>query len=116
MNIPNRIDFNFKDGTVLLTRYDEAADKYINLSTYKMEVEDIPTETIEVNLEDTREVQVNTKIKIGDYLEGELQNYGNVEYYAFYNKNGGISIATPNYAGNVEDAQADIMLEYTEKQ
>lgn len=32
--------------------------------------------------------------------------------YVFVNKSGSLSLATPNYAGNVEEKDADVMLEY----
>ena len=31
--------------------------------------------------------------------------------YLINNKNGGLSLLTPNYAGNVEPGQTDVMLE-----
>lgn len=56
-----------------------------------------------------RTVNVNTEIVLSNeditYFKGNL--------YLFYNSQGGISLITPNYAGNVPPELSDVMLEIT---
>ena len=63
------------------------------------------------------EAQVDTIAKVNTQLtfaKGITSN-GNPDFshnlYLFTNKEGGLSLITPNYAGNVSDDQRDVMLE-----
>lgn len=62
-----------------------------------------------------RTVKVNTAITLIG-IENEYEGSSNQfdmsgPLYVFYNKNGGISLITPNYAGNVTAEYADVMQE-----
>lgn len=58
-----------------------------------------------------RTVNVNTEIVI-DYLAGSHGAYDAGNFYVFTNSSGTLSLATPNYAGNVMETESDVMLEY----
>ncbi|MDO4431713.1 MAG: DUF1002 domain-containing protein [Aerococcaceae bacterium] len=76
-------------------------------------VESIPTKEVRIFSADgsgIRTVKVNTLIKV-QTRDGSLTEQESF-HYAFVNRNGGLSLATPNYAGNVEPQDADVMLEY----
>lgn len=99
-NIPNKLTLNFKQM--------ELQYEYPETKPYKsfIEVSHIPTQEITVQSADgsgQRQVQVNTVIR---------SNYGTETLYLFVNNQGGFSLATPNYAGNVDEADKHVMLEY----
>lgn len=59
----------------------------------------------------TRQVRVNTKLTLAHaYQDGPPKNPD--VFYFFYNKDGGMSLAAPNYAGNVSTAQEHDLNEY----
>ena len=58
-----------------------------------------------------RTVKVNTQITLTQHLSGTGGQDQNNVMYLINNKNGGLSLITPNYAGNVEPDQMDVMLE-----
>lgn len=59
---------------------------------------------------------MNTQISIGKILGGtqDRKDYHGT-MYLFYNHDGGLSLATPNYAGNVPADQMDVMQEVLPK-
>ncbi|MCW6677478.1 hypothetical protein NHG35_08320 [Aerococcaceae bacterium NML180378] len=59
-----------------------------------------------------RTVNVNTTIRFLSPTEPGVPSREDEVLYLFYNRNGGISLATKNYAGNVEPDKLDVMLEY----
>ena len=107
MNIPNEITLNSSEGTVSFV--------YPNTEPQNGEIkfEVVPEKEIRVNSHDgsgVRNVKVNTVIKVSE-LEGDLAK----DMYLFHNAQGGISLATPNYAGNTDEANQDVMIEYLVK-
>ncbi len=84
-------------------------------SRYRATIATVPTKTIRVfsvGTNQIREVKVNTQISIGKILGGtqDRKDYHGT-MYLFYNHDGGLSLATPNYAGNVPADQMDVMQE-----
>ncbi|WP_143141722.1 hypothetical protein [Enterococcus caccae] len=79
----------------------------------------IGTKEIRVNNVDStpekriRTVKVNTAIMIepSNNYDRQLVTDNSNKFYLFVNKNGGISLATPNYAGNYPEGEAYVMLE-----
>lgn len=76
-------------------------------------VTNVATKRIRVagaNSNQVRSVKVNTKLSLaGSYTSDGSESD---TFYLFYNRAGTISLATPNYAGNVEPRQMDVMIEY----
>lgn len=84
-------------------------------SRYRATIATVPTKTIRVfsvGTNQIREVKVNTQISIGKILGGtqDRKDYHGT-MYLFYNHDGVLSLATPNYAGNVPADQMDVMQE-----
>ncbi|MGX7076428.1 DUF1002 domain-containing protein [Globicatella sanguinis] len=107
MNIPNEITLNSSEGTVSFVYPGTEPQN----GEIKFEV--VPEKEIRVNSHDgsgVRNVKVNTVIKVSG-LEGDLAK----DMYLFHNAQGGISLATPNYAGNTDEANQDVMIEYLVK-
>ncbi|PLW61194.1 hypothetical protein [Lactococcus lactis] len=83
-------------------------------TTYKTSVTTIPTKQIRIfsagiHTNQIRPVKVNTQINL---LQNQPSSYTfEGPMYLFYNNQGGISLVTPNYAGNVSDNERDVMLE-----
>ncbi|MGX7107812.1 hypothetical protein ACWOBE_08515 [Hutsoniella sourekii] len=63
---------------------------------------------------DIRSVTVNSRIQIGQSLSGESSDAAGSEAYVFKNKQGNLSLATINFAGNVGPDMQDVMMEYLE--
>ncbi|MHC5374922.1 hypothetical protein ACYSNU_14100 [Enterococcus sp. LJL120] len=101
----------------LITITYESPDNTVSASRYQGSITEIPTKEIRVfSAKDNqiRSVFVNTQINLDLHLEGE-QNYqegvNNRPMYLFANADGGYSLATPNYAGNVPEQDQDVMQE-----
>lgn len=84
-------------------------------AVYNVMYEEIPTTPIRVfgaSNNAVRTVKVNTRIHIEGLKSGDSSEIDTAgDLYAFKNRDGGISIATPNYAGNVEPDEYDVMQE-----
>lgn len=113
MNIPNNIDLAFlteESGAVSMSSNVPGGNIVIYTASYHQ----IPTKSIRIfsaGSHEIRTVNVNSEI----VLEYQTSAYGNLDQgnlYVFTNSSGGLSLATPNYAGNVPDDQMDVMLEY----
>lgn len=81
---------------------------------YVAELSYIPTQTVTTfNNYDTgkRQVQANTQVKLVDIVSDNTAELPQT-LYLIYNEEGGLSLITPNYAGNVEAEDADTMMEY----
>ena len=79
------------------------------------EVKNIPTTEIRIFSDDRsgiRTVKVNTQLTITGTVSGEASQFTGDTFYLFHNRNGGISLITPNYAGNITPDQVDVQLEY----
>ncbi|WP_137601113.1 hypothetical protein [Paucilactobacillus nenjiangensis] len=121
VNTPSNFDFTSGSGSnyVISISYqqypDSAAPDIVNAT-----IQSIPTKQVRVFSHGNnaiRTVKVDTAVTInsvaGGNQDGASKYVGNVAYL-FYNKQGGMSLATPNYAGNVPSEYNDVMLEYTD--
>lgn len=103
MNVPTAITIATNKTTTTIT-FDATKNQYeANVTT-------IPTKEIRVfshTDNSIRTVKVNTQLTLakgsGQYLNDTL--------YLIANNQGGLSLLTPNYAGNVANKQQDVMLE-----
>lgn len=110
VNVPPSITLENNDGTTV-TFNDRNSN---SVDQFAAQVDTIPTKEIRVFSHDghaIRTVKVNTQITLTDHLSGNGGQDRNNVMYLITNKNGGFSLITPNYAGNVEESQRDVMLE-----
>lgn len=125
-NVPNSVTINPQEQTVTFTYkgYGEN-DKGEELKIAYTE-NTIPTKEIRIfsannkgskNINDSiRTVKVNTELALGHIIgdNAKGRNMGK-SLYLFTNKNNSLSLATPNYAGNIPDeSYMDVMLEVLE--
>ena len=83
-------------------------------NSYRFQVVDGPTKDIRVYSADRsgiRTVKVNTRIIPQAIINGSEREFGQ-PFYLFHNKNGTISLVTPNFAGNYLPENKDVMVEY----
>lgn len=110
VNAPSQIDVDIVGGQLTTSFNGEMAN------TYGVTYDYIPTTPIRVfsqsNPGEIKDVQVNSRITVNEILEGDLSEVVGQTFYVYYNDEGGISLATPNFAGNVEEEDMDVMLEY----
>ena len=110
VNVPPTIILE-NNGSMTLT-FPASNPNYSN--QFAAQVTTIPTKEIRIFSNDgsgIRTVKVNTQITLTEHLVGNgMQAQGNM-MYLINNKNGGLSLITPNYAGNVDPDQMDVMLE-----
>lgn len=110
VNVPPSITLQNNGGTIVTfaSRQSNSGDQFA------AQVATIPTKEIRVFSNDgsgIRTVKVNTQITLTEHLVGNgMQAQGNM-MYLINNKNGRLSLITPNYAGNVDPDQMDVMLE-----
>jgi len=84
------------------------------INKYELSINTIPTKEIRIFSADDnsiRTVKVNTELILGTNISSNDEQNRSGTLYLFNNKNGSISLITPNYAGNVTDDQKDVMLE-----
>lgn len=113
VNLPNTISFqwsNPENGQITFT-------KDMFNTNYAVSYKQIPAQAIRIfsadsNANDIRTVNVNTEIVLEQRLQSTDDREMKGNLYAFINKNGGVSLVTPNYAGNVETNNMDVMVEY----
>ena len=105
VNVPDAV--TIQNTSPLIISIDDSA-------SYEAQVDTIATKEIRVfsaKNNEIRTVKVNTQLT---FAKGITSN-GNPDFshnlYLFTNKEGGLSLITPNYAGNVSDDQRDVMLE-----
>lgn len=95
--------------------FDNGENAVARFGEYRLSFQRIPTKEIRVFSADDsgiRNVAVNTMLTTGSLLSGESRTQTeNGTFYLFYNNQGGISLATPNYAGNVASENTDVLLE-----
>ena len=115
-NVPDSITLDFSQGTngkVIFKRNATTTEEY-SASFNTIATKDIRVANIDSTADNRlRTVKVNTEIYIqpsSDYQNPAVNNETN-RFYLFINKNGGISLATPNYAGNYPQGEEDVMLE-----
>ncbi|WP_265458992.1 hypothetical protein [Enterococcus sp. HY326] len=101
----------------LITITFESPDNTVGASKYQGSITEIPTKEIRIfSAKDDyiRSVFVNTQINLDLHIEGEhdyQEGVNNRPMYLFANADGGYSLATPNYAGNVLEQDQDVMQE-----
>lgn len=84
------------------------------INKYELSINTIPTKEIRIfsaGDNSIRTVKVNTELILGTNISSNDEQNRSGTLYLFNNKNGSISLITPNYAGNVTDDQKDVMLE-----
>lgn len=63
-----------------------------------------------------RTVKANTQVNVVDTIDkDDGSQYVGDTFYLFYNTSGTISLATPNFAGNVTDDYTDVKAEYVQE-
>lgn len=110
-NVPASVTLENNNGQVTMTSTPKSGGE---ATVYTASIETIPTTTIRIYSyagNAVRTVKVNTKINLLNKLSSANtpDEYGPL--YVFENSNGGLSLITPNYAGNIYVDQTDIMLE-----
>ncbi|WP_164470845.1 DUF1002 domain-containing protein [Vaginisenegalia massiliensis] len=103
MNIPKDITLDLANSTIDIE----------GKGQHKVQLVEAPEKTIRIFSADgsgIREVTVNTVILFTDATDPDLK-----DMYLFMNKSGGVSLVAPNFAGNVEPQDADVMMEYLQK-
>lgn len=83
-------------------------------ASFEAQVDTIATKEIRIfsaNDNGIRTVKVNTQLTFSKEITPNSNPDFNQNMYLFTNKKGGLSLITPNYAGNVSDDQRDVMLE-----
>ena len=129
MNTPLRIGIN---GTgeenpqlyLNIYGYENTANPNLQVS-YPFEIENIPTKEITIfggpgSDEHRRTVKVNTQLTLKkpeniQKADSQLSMLEGENFYLFYNDQESLSLATINFAGNVEPKDYDIMQEYVEE-
>lgn len=109
MNVPDSININTNTNQITFNANTN------NEAVYNLTMQNMPVKTVRIfsaNTNEVRTVKVSTMISIGDQLSGPVNtNNKSGALYLFHNKHGGLSLATPNYAGNVQEDETDIMIE-----
>ncbi|WP_347564899.1 hypothetical protein DOK67_0000666 [Enterococcus sp. DIV0212c] len=115
MNVPDSVTLDFSQGDSGKVIFDSNLVKQEYNATFNT----IATKEIRVsNIDGTpenrlRTVKVNTEITMepSNNYDRLLVTDSSNKLYLFVNKDGGISLATPNYAGNYAEGEADVMIE-----
>lgn len=109
-NAPTKVEVFPRDKTVHIEYGPD------NVTVYRADFQSVKTKDIEVfsasKDQEVRPVQVNTQISLLEVLDGQDQQMSEDQWYLFYNNDGGLSLAMPNYAGNVQEGQEDVLVEY----
>lgn len=109
INVPDSININTNSNQVIFN------PGVNNEAAYTLTMKNIPTRPIRVFSADNHEIRtvyVSTQLSVGEQLSGSYRPNNQVGVlYLFHNKHGSLSLATPNYAGNVPQDQADVMIE-----
>lgn len=109
MNVPDSININTNTNQITFNANNS------NEAIYNLTMQNVPVRTIRIfsaNTNDIRTVNVSTLLSVGVQISGTANsNDQSGDLYLFHNKHGGLSLATPNYAGNVPEDQTDVMLE-----
>lgn len=109
MNVPDSININTNTSQVTFN-VDTPSEAVYNLTMQNNPVKSI--RVFSANKNDIRTVKVSTTLTVGQQQSGAINsNNQSGDLYLFHNKQGGLSLATPNYAGNVTEEQSDVMIE-----
>ncbi|MGX7151231.1 hypothetical protein [Enterococcus ureasiticus] len=118
MNIPQRIELTFEEDTQGIASFINTGPEREYVTSFAISYQSIPTKAIRIFSAETNEIRtvyVNTELVLGNRLSSDQGRDMSGNLYVFINKSGNLSLATPNYAGNVETKDFDIMLEYLPK-
>lgn len=109
MNVPDSININ--TNTNRMTFNGDTNREAV----YSFTMQDVPEKSVRIfsaNTNEIRTVKVSTMLSIDVQISGPTNtNNQSGNLYLFHNKHGGLSLATPNYAGNVPADQTDVMIE-----
>lgn len=109
MNVPDSININTNTNQITFNVNTNAE------AVYSLTMANAPVRSVRIfsaNTNEIRTVKVSTQLSVGGQLSGPTNTNNQSGYlYLFHNSNGGLSLATPNYAGNVPADQADVMIE-----
>ncbi|MGF2943167.1 hypothetical protein [Enterococcus xiangfangensis] len=109
MNVPESININTNTNQIT---FNSGTDQE---AVYSLTMQNISAKMIRIfsaNTTDIRKVKVSTALSIGSQISGAINsNNQSGDLYLFHNRDGGLSLATPNYAGNVPADQTDVMIE-----
>lgn len=109
VNVPDSVTLEKNEQTTVTFHFKNGGD-----IIYTASIETIPTKSIRIFSYEgnaVRTVKVNTKINLLDNLSSTDTPSLSGALYSFENRNGGLSLITPNYAGNISEDQRDVMLE-----
>lgn len=121
MNVPQGIFLTqneiflhrLEDISVNPSDYDDLRQMPFNQGeNYSYQLQSIPSKEIRIFSADQsgiRTVQVDTRINLLGLREDA--GYSN-DFYLFINRQGKLTLVTPNFAGNVSPDESDVMLEY----
>lgn len=118
VNVPNAIEFSFDNANQGTVSFKFILPDQEYVTTYAVSYQQNPTKTVRIFSADSsgiRTVNVNTELVLGERLFSDQDRTITGNLYAFMNKNGGVSLVTPNYAGNVDVNDMDVMLEFLPK-
>lgn len=107
VNVPDSIVINDSNASTVTVVGKDGKSKVYNATNTTIATKQIRLFSAQNNL--IRTVKVNTQITLNAGNPDTITNSGPL--YLFHNSQGGISLATPNYAGNVPDNQRDVMQE-----
>ncbi|HFC9196484.1 hypothetical protein [Enterococcus lactis] len=110
-NVPASVTLENNNGQMTMTSTPKSGGE---ATVYTATIETIPTTSIRIFSyagNAVRTVKVNTKINLLNKLSSANTADQSGPFYVFENSNGGLSLITPNYAGNIYVDQTDIMLE-----
>lgn len=118
VNIPKEIFLSLgENGQGIISFATSTPEKTVETS-YTIAYQKIPTKKIRVATDGTNEIRtvnVNTELVLGAQQNSDDNREMGGNLYAFIAYDGGIRLATPNYAGNVLAGDEDVMLEYLVK-
>ncbi|OQO70444.1 hypothetical protein BH747_06690 [Enterococcus villorum] len=110
-NVPASVTLENNNGQMTMTSNPKSGGEP---TVYTASIETIPTTSIRISSyagNTIRTVNVNTKINLLNKLSSANTSNEYSPFYVFKNSNGGLSLITPNYAGNAPEGQSDVMLE-----
>lgn len=123
-NMPTYAEIKFDangEGTVTFVSVDPGDPTISDTTILAAKVKEIPTREIRIFSaggassidESVRTIKANTEIRLGQTLSDDKGRATMFTYdlYLMYNKNGEITLITPNYAGNIPMEYVDVMVE-----
>ncbi|MET3564109.1 hypothetical protein ABID30_003206 [Enterococcus rotai] len=102
------------EGTITFYSRNRKNPDQIDTSQEDMKIDNIPTKEIRIfsaNNSDIRTVRVNTQINLLLSNSSPSSSVSEKKMYLFLNKDGQVSLVTPNHTGNVAEENFDVMIE-----